>query len=163
MNRLADALIGGWQIGGIGTLQSGFPFTLYCGSGPIQNGGDNCYPDSLGGNSALPSDRRGPSDWFNTANFVNRINDPNLPQYRYGNNARNNVIGPPLVDLDFSTSKNFRFAEKRGLEFRTEFFNILNHPIFGQPNTTVGTMSFGTITSTRVDSREIQFALKLNY
>ncbi len=39
----------------------------------------------------------------------------------------------------------------------------MNHPIFGQPNTTVGTQNFGTITGTRVDSREIQFALKLNY
>ena len=163
MNRVADALIGGWQIGGIATLQSGFPFTLYCGSGPIQNGGDNCYPDNLGGNSALAGDKRGPSLWFNTANFVNRINDPSLPQYRYGNNARNNVIGPPLVDVDFSTSKNFRFGERRGLEFRTEFFNLLNHPIFGQPNSTVGTSNFGAITGTRVDSREIQFALKLNY
>jgi len=163
MNRLGDALIGGWQIGGIATLQSGFPFTLYCGSGPIQNGGDNCYPDSLGGDSALPHDQRGPNKWFNTGNFVNRINDPTLPQYRYGNNARNNVIGPPLLDLDFSASKNFRFTEKRGLEFRAEFFNIMNHPIFGQPNTTVGTGNFGTITGTRVDSREIQFALKLNY
>ncbi len=163
MNRLANTLIGGWQIGGIATLQSGFPFTLYCGSGPIQNGGDNCYPDSLGGSSNLAGDQRGPGKWFNTANFVNRVNDPTLPQYRYGNNARNNVIGPPLVDVDFSTSKNFRFSEKRGLEFRTEFFNLMNHPIFGQPNTTVGTQSFGTISGTRVDSREIQFALKLNY
>ena len=94
---------------------------------------------------------------------MNRINNPSLPQYRYGNNARNNVIGPPLVDVDFSTSKNFRFGERRGLEFRTEFFNLLNHPIFGQPNSTVGTSNFGAITGTRVDSREIQFALKLNY
>jgi hypothetical protein len=162
-SRLTDALLGGWQIGGIATLQSGFPFTLYCGSGPIQNGGDNCYPDNLGGSSSLPSDQRGPSLWFNTANFVNRINNPNLPQYRYGNNARNNLIGPPLADVDFSTFKDFRFTEKRALEFRSEFFNILNHPIFGQPNTTVGTPSFGTITATRVDSREIQFALKLIY
>ncbi len=163
MNRVANTLIGGWQIGGITTLQSGFPFTLYCGSGPVQNGGDNCYPDNLGGNSILAGDQRGPSKWFNTGNFVNRIDNPTLPQYRYGNNARNNIIGPPLVDVDFSTSKNFRFTEKRGLEFRTEFFNLLNHPIFGQPNATVGTQSFGTITGTRIDSREIQFALKLNY
>jgi hypothetical protein len=162
-NRLTDALAGGWQIGGIATLQSGFPFTLYCGSGSVQNGGDNCYPDSLGGTSELPGDQRGASRWFNTGNFVNRINDPKLPQYRYGNNARNNVIGPPLVDVDFSVMKSFRFSERRVLEFRTEFFNLLNHPIFGQPNTTVGTPDFGTITSTRVDSREIQFALKLNY
>jgi len=163
MNRVANALIGGWQIGGIVTLQSGFPFTMFCGSGSVQNGGDNCYPDNLGGDPNLPHDQRGASKWFNTANFVNRISDPSLPQYRYGNNARNNVIGPPLVDVDFSTSKNFAFSEKRRLEFRTEFFNLFNHPIFGQPNSTVGTASFGTITGTRVDSREIQFALKLNY
>ena len=162
-NRAVNALLGGWRAGGIATLQSGFPFTLYCGSGPIQNGGDNCYPDNLGGDPNLAGDKRGPNRWFNTGDFVNRINDPSLPQYRYGNNARNNIIGPPLVDVDFSASKNFRFTEKRGLEFRAEFFNILNHPIFGQPGTTVGTPGFGVITSTRVDSREIQFALKLNY
>ena len=67
------------------------------------------------------------------------------------------------MDVDFSTVKNFRFSERRGLEFRAEFFNLLNHPIFGQPGTTVGTTNFGRITGTRVDSREIQFALKLNY
>jgi hypothetical protein len=162
-NRVVDSLLGGWQIGGITTLQSGFPFTLYCGSGPIQNGGDNCYPDNLGGNPVLAGDQRGPNKWFQTSNFVNRINNPSLPQYRYGNNSRNNLIGPPLVDVDFSTMKTFRLGEQRGLEFRAEFFNLLNHPIFGQPNTTVGTAAFGTITSTRIDSREIQFALKFNY
>lgn len=161
--RFVDAALGGWQVGGIATLQSGFPFTLYCGSGPIQNGGDNCYPDNLGGNPNIASDVRGPSHWFNTGNFVNRINDPSLPQYRYGNNARNNVIGPPLVDLDASVSKSWRITEKRALEFRSEYFNLPNHPIFGQPGTTVGTGNFGVITSTRVDSREIQFGLKLNY
>ena len=164
-NVFTNTILGGWQLGGIVTLQSGFPFTLYCGSGPVQNGGDNCYPDNLGGRSSLPSDQRGPNLWFNTANFVNRINDPSLPQYRYGNNARNNLIGPPLVDVDASVSKNWRFGEKRGLEFRSEFFNLPNHPIFGQPGGTVGSASsnFGKITATRVDSREIQFGLKLNY
>jgi hypothetical protein len=65
--------------------------------------------------------------------------------------------------VDFSAFKNFRFTETRRLEFRSEFFNLLNHPIFGQPNGTVGTPSFGGITNTRIDSREIQFALKLVY
>lgn len=161
-HAVANAVLGGWQVGGIATLQSGFPFTLYCGSGSVQNGGDNCYPDNLGGTSNLASDKRGPSLWFYTSNFVNRSSDPSLPQYRYGNNARNNLIGPPLVDVDFSAVKNWKFGEKRGLEFRGEFFNLLNHPIFGQPNGTLGT-GFGTITGTRVDSREIQLALKLNY
>ncbi|MDQ6676047.1 MAG: hypothetical protein M3Z09_01985, partial [Acidobacteriota bacterium] len=161
-NVFTNAILGGWQLGGIATLQSGFPFTLYCGSGNFQNGGDNCYPDNLGGPSALAMDQRGPGHWFNTANFVNRVADPTLPQYRYGSNGRNNILGPPLVDVDFSATKNWRLGETRGLEFRSEFFNLLNHPIFGQPNTTVGN-GFGTIGGTRIDAREIQFALKLNY
>lgn len=157
-NAFADALIGGWQFGGIFTVQSGFPLTLYCGSGSIQNGGNSCYPDNRGGSSSIPNP--GPALWFNTANFVNRIDDPSRPQYRFGNNGRNNVIGPRIVDIDFSAAKTFHFTEKTGLEFRSEFFNLPNHPIFGQPNSTIGT-GFGTIGSTRVDSRQIQFGLKL--
>jgi len=72
------------------------------------------------------------------------------------------VNGPPLVNVDFSAIKNFKITETRGLQFRAEFFNLLNHPIFGQPNTTVGN-GFGTIGGTRIDAREIQLALKLNY
>ena len=59
--------------------------------------------------------------------------------------------------------KQFRFAEQRNLEFRFEAFNLTNHPNWGMPNLVVTSPSFGKITSTAVDMRQLQFALKLNF
>ncbi len=159
-------LIGGWQLGGIVTLQSGFPNSIFCGPGNWQNNDTTCYADATGIDPNLPSDRRGPSNWFNLAAFTNRLGIANnraqdVTQYRYGNAGRNVLIGPPLVDVDASAAKNFTVREGVRLEFRAEFFNAPNHPIFGQPDTAPGSPTYGVIGGTRVDSREIQLALKL--
>jgi hypothetical protein len=165
-NRLKSLLIGGWQLGGIVTLQSGFPSSIFCGPGNWQNNDTPCYGDATGINPDLPGDQRGPSGWFNRAAFVNRlgvaINRPqDVTQYRYGNAGRNVLIGPPLVDVDASVAKNFTLRESTKLEFRAEFFNLPNHPIFGQPDTSPGSPTYGVIGGTRVDSRDVQLALKL--
>jgi hypothetical protein len=159
-------LIGGWQLGGIITLQSGFPNSIFCGPGNWQNNDTTCYADATGIDPNLPGDRRGPSNWFNLAAFTNRLGIANnraqdVTQYRYGNAGRNVLIGPPLVDVDASVAKNFNLHESTKLEFRAEFFNAPNHPIFGQPDTSPGSPTYGVIGGTRVDSREIQLALKL--
>lgn len=159
-------LIGGWQLGGIITLQSGFPNSIFCGPGNWQNNDTTCYADATGIDPNLPGDRRGPSNWFNLAAFTNRLGIANnraqdVTQYRYGNAGRNVLIGPPLVDVDASVAKNFNLRESTRLEFRAEFFNAPNHPIFGQPDTSPGSPTYGVIGGTRVDSREIQLALKL--
>jgi hypothetical protein len=60
-------------------------------------------------------------------------------------------------------SKPFRLREHIRLDFRAEFFNLPNHPILGQPGGTVGTSTYGVISSTKLDSRQIQFALKLAF
>ncbi len=167
-SRLKSLLAGGWQLGGIATLQSGFPASIYCGPGNWQNNDTTCYADATGINPELPGDQRGPSGWFNRAAFVNRLgvadNRPqDVTQYRYGNAGRNVLIGPPLVDVDASVAKNWALRENRRLEFRAEFFNLPNHPIFGQPdtsNTSPGSPTYGIIGGTRVDSREVQLALK---
>ncbi len=159
--RGVDAVLGGWQINGILTFQDGFPATATCGPGNIQNGGGGCYPDNLGVNPNLPDDQQLRTRFFNTDAFVDRL--PGGAQFRYGNSARNTIIGPGISSFDFSAIKNFRFTERTGLEFRTEFFNLPNHPIFGQPGTQLRTSTYGVITGTRLDSRQIQFGLKFSF
>lgn len=163
---LKKQLIGGWQLGGIITMQSGFPGTVTCGPGNWQNNDTTCYADATGINPNLDSGARGPGNWFNLAAFANRNGIANnraqdVTQYRYGNAGRNVVVGPPLVDVDASISKNWKLHEKMKLEFRAEFFNLPNHPIFGQPGFSPGSSTYGVIGGTRVDSRELQLALKL--
>ena len=67
------------------------------------------------------------------------------------------------MELDASLAKSFRITERASLEFRSEFFNLANHPIFGQPGATVGTPTVGVISGTRLDPRQIQFGLKLAF
>ena len=72
---------------------------------------------------------------------------------------RNSQIGPGIISLDASANKRFMMGSKY-LEARIEVFNLPNHPIFGQPGTQLRTPNFGVITSTRLDSRQIQVGLK---
>jgi hypothetical protein len=159
--KAMDAVVGGWQLGTILTLQDGFPLTAGCGSSSVQNGGDGCYPDATGISPQLSRGSQSPSQWFNLAAFVNRL--PGGVQYRFGNAGRNNIIGPGIIDIDFSVTKDFHITERQGLQFRAEFFNIPNHPIFGQPGASVGSGTYGVITSTQIDSRQLQFGLKYSF
>ena len=166
--RAANSLIGGWQVGTILTLQDGFPLSAMCGAGSVQNNDSGCYPDNVGMNPNLPRSQQDPNHFFNTAAFVNRLPGSG---FRYGNSGRNTIIGPGLFNLDFSLFKNnpiARFSETGNLQFRAEFFNVLNRTNFapssnlsafnanGTPNTL-----FGQLTSTQIDNRVIQLALKL--
>ena len=78
-------------------------------------------------------------------------------------------MGPGFFNLDFSVKKNTQITEGTRLEFRAEFFNILNHPNFGTVNTNVFVASrlpqgaAGRISDTRNESRQIQFGIKLNF
>ncbi len=88
----------------------------------------------------------------------------------YGNLARNTIIGPGLVNWDFSLMKNTRIAslsENFSFQFRAEFFNVLNRANFGDPSRTVFDSSqrilgnAGRITTTVTSARQIQFGLKV--
>ena len=157
-NTALDYVLGGWQIGGILTFQDGFPFTLGCSTGTVQNGGGMCYPDPAPGSPDWQLDDPTRERWFNTAAFVDR-NPEYGTGFRYGTVKRNTVVGPGIKSLDMSFNKNFRIADD-SLEFRIEVFNLPNAAIWGQPGSQLGTPNYGVITSTRLDSRQIQLGLK---
>jgi hypothetical protein len=157
----ANRAIGGWQLNGIATILSGFPFTPEIGSNRSGDG-DTRNPDRPNLNPAFsgPVQLDNPNQWFNPSAFV-------LPTAgTYGNAGRSILTGPGLADLDVSLFKTVALAERTRLQFRAEFFNVLNHANFGTPNAVVfsGTAispTAGLITATATTSRQIQFGAKL--
>lgn len=145
-----DWILGGWQIAGIVTSQSGIPFTPTV-STDLTNVGQTDHPNRTG--SGLLSSGQSIADWFDVAEF------PLQAQYTYGNSGRDILRGPALNNLDFKVGKSFAFSEIRRLEFRAEFFNFTNTPYFGLPSTNVDLAGAGQITTAGAP-REIQFALK---
>ena len=156
-----NRLIGGWQFNTIVTLLSGFPFTPQIGSNRSGDG-DTRNPDRPSINPSFigPVVLGSPNQWFNPAAFI-------LPTAgTYGDLGRGVYSGPGLADVDASFFKNTAIGERMNLQFRAEFFNLLNRANFGSPNATVfsGTAispSAGLITTTATTSRQIQFGLKL--
>jgi len=78
----------------------------------------------------------------------------------FGNLGRDAFRAPGLAQLDLGITKNFSVTERMKVQFRSEFFNILNHTNFGLPNQQANSTAFGSITSTNTP-RQIQFGLKL--
>ena len=150
-------MLGGWQFSSITTAQTGAIHACT---------GNQCHEFSPGGAcvAVLPAVisprpakyhalvRRVPA-------FVARGKAGTTP-FVFGNSGRNILKGPNFVNFDFSTFKWFTITERMKIVFRSEFFNIFNHPNFNLPNANVDTPQAGIITATRAP-RVIQFAMKL--
>src|SRR5205823_13161797 len=80
--------------------------------------------------------------------------------FRSGTVRRHSLIGPGIISLDASANKRFALGGSKYPEARIEAFNLPNHPIWNQPGSQLRTPNYGVITSTRLDSRQIQFGLK---
>jgi hypothetical protein len=146
------ALMKGWQCNAVAAIQTGQTFSIQ-NSSARDNTGSGDRPNVVGNPYSTPQT---PNQWFNTAAFAAQ------PLYTVGNVGRNTMFGPPMKNLDFSTFKDFQLKEHTALQFRAELFNILNHPNFGQPATSLGASGFGVISSTgNYLPRNIQIALKL--
>ena len=156
---VTDAVLGGWHLGGIITLRSGFPFSPQIGFDPSNTGSPGLQRSNQIGNGHLANPS--PYLWFN----VNDFPVPNCPNGCFGDAGKNILEGPGETTADLSARKFFNLTERVNLEFRAELFNAFNHPIFSQPDPfiTDGPGAAGVITSTVIPQRQVQFALKLHF
>ena len=195
-SAIAQHVLGGWELGGVFTFTTGTPFTLLMAGDPLGlgTGGDpKDMPSRVPGCSNPTTGD--PKHYVNLSCF----SPPTLPAgvsaaslpfpcnpgppsvvaafpnaclNLFGNNGKNSLIGPNLTNFDFSLFKNNyipRISETFNVQFRAEFFNVLNHPNFQPPfdsnvifNANGGVnLAAGKINFTATDNRQIQFGLKL--
>ncbi len=159
---VARVLFGGWQISGIASMQSGFPFTINLrgdtagvGAG---TGGIFVRPIAVQGvKVALPASERSAARFFNTSAFL-------MPAaFTFGNVGRNTVIGPGLTNIDAVIARSFRLSDRASLQFRGEFFNATNHPNYSIVGRIINDpATFGQALS-QLDPRQLQFGLKVMF
>lgn len=198
VNKFTNNVIGGWSVNWITTLQGGQPQTIGCPTGTTSGTGCNGFlvpgesqdlgikirPDANGHKTAF---------WYNNPKAYKQPcplgpngPDPTLTSAPCDVLTGSGILGgrpgfthgPGFHRFDFSAFKGFQISDRISMQFRAEFFNILNHPNFNAPNfggngvTSIGgsgdftNAAFGQIGSTRdapYDPRQIQFALKLYY
>jgi len=155
-----QAVLGGWRSTLINTMASGLPVNLnYSPATRYSVSNLPTYRPSLLGDPMAPEGQRNIDNYFNKANVVIPV-DPLHPD-PFGNSGRNNVRSYALYQTDLGLHKEFPlWKESKRLEFRSEFFNLLNKTNFQAPNSTASSSAFGTIRSI-FPARIIQFALKL--
>ncbi len=149
---LGNALIRGWRLNGIVVLTTGIPFTIG-NSAARANTGTGDRPNLIG-DPNLSGDQRTVSRWFNTAAFAAQ------PLYTFGNVGRNTMHAPGRAQLDMSIHREFSPKEGLKLQFRLEAFNVTNTPAFGAPGGSLGSTSFGVISSAGLP-RNLQVAMKI--
>lgn len=175
--RWADAVAGGWQLTGTMLARTGFPVTVLLPSSAISIYGNSgtLRPNRVAGVSVVPTGGRSIARWINPAAFAAPAAGT------FGSAGRDSVVGPGTWQVDNGVSKTFPVHEGVELQFRSEFYNVFNHPQLGQPQATFNPASvggFGSIANTvnlntaivspitPVSSgtpREMQFALRLQF
>jgi Carboxypeptidase regulatory-like domain len=171
-SSVVEKVVSDWGIDGITTFQRGFPLKITWAGNPtaLENAGlgiSNIRPDVVRGCSKS-SGGGTVANWFNESCFAAP------PDWGYGTEDRVDptLRAPGINNFDFAIFKRVVFSERYGIEFRTEFFNLFNHPQFGVPGTAFngiatgsGNNGFGQITSDNADAnpRLIQFALKFKF
>lgn len=153
-------LAGGWNLDGILSIQDGTPFNVTVSGDPANTSRTGQErPEVL----AKPIDQCGSL----TVNCITNASTAlALPAPgTYGNMARDMLYGPSYWDLDLALDKNFRIRERLNFQFRGQAYNVMNHPNFGQPGATLGSSTFGEITTLAGANpdRVIQFMGRLTF
>jgi len=157
-NRFVNGVIGGWNLTGILTMQSGTPFSVLSGVDNARSGTGNQYADIIGDPNFSGNRTRAQqvAMWFNTAAFTTNALGT------FGNAGRNTLTGPSFTSLNIGLHKNFAITESIKIQLRGEAFNVLNNVNLNLPNANRSSSAFGRITSAG-DPRILQFALRLSF
>jgi hypothetical protein len=167
-NAVADAVIGGWNLNGILSLNSGTPFDVgstkdIAETGNFNFGNGYGYERANVVGSLYPANK-GPNGWINIASFQ-------LPaKGTFGDLGRDSLRSDWYKNLDLSLFRQFPITERFRLEFRFEAFNVTNTPVWGVPISSFdaplsssGKPTFGTVNHTANAPRQLQFGLKLYF
>jgi hypothetical protein len=163
LNPVLDAVLGGWDLSSINTASTGLPVNVYYAPSSANDvtglsaeyRGEAFERPNVAGSAASQSTAQSLLTYF--AGYTFTTPPASAP---FGSLGRNAFRAPGLEQWDLSVNKNFHITEGIKLQFRSEFFNVLNHTNFGPPSNISTSTSFGTITTT-LPARQIQFALKL--
>src|SRR5215510_10420346 len=186
-SRVGSAFLGGWQINGIFSAYSGTPFTVTADGASCNCPGNQQTADVIGPVKITGNPGAG-TPYFDVLAFRDPSSTLATGQFRYGTTGRNTLRGPGYWNLDFSLFRRFSLTERFKLDFRTEAYNIFNHPQFANPGGNVSSPSqdlqnnilknpnstpklngFSEITQTlgfadnQVTERRIRFALRLEF
>jgi hypothetical protein len=180
-SKITDAILGGWQVAGIVAAQTGEAVNAVLSSDLSNTGSFSYRPNQIANPYNFSFDPAGQASfgcsnpghqtldcWFNQAAFVAPPLAPGQQSaHSFGNSRIGNLRGPNLVNFDVVLQKSFKILESQQIEFRSEFFNLLNHPNFGLPgggsSAAVDVPGGGAITNTATDNRQIEFALKYTF
>jgi len=193
LTGIGGTVLNGWQVNGILSMSSGPAFKaldVNRNQTTAMRNADDLRPNLVPGgdtNPVLGTPSDGEARYFDVSQFVpsvchgsrlcqqrlpNGDPDPDYEVGRFGNLGKNTLIGPGAITLDFSLNKTFQLTEENGLQFRAEFFNLLNRANYWIPNAQPFQLSgttlrvnpnAGVITSTRTSARQIQFGLRFTF
>jgi len=152
-NKIANAILGDWQLSPIISARTGFPFSPSAGQDNSRSGVGADRPNIVGDPYVKNLDTR---QWLNPAAFVAN------PVGTFGNAGWNSLRAPSYFNIDVGLSRYFSIRESHRLQLRFEFFNATNHTNFNGPGSSILVSNFGTILSAG-DPRILQFAAKYTF
>ena len=164
--RAANYIVNGWRTTGLVRFRSGDVLTAFMGSDTSLTNltQDRAQRDftkpayNKAANAGLCSLTKSCFNWLNNTAFTTPMNTG--PGTGFGNVVKGSLRGPSLTNWDAAVIRSFPIYRETSLDFRAEYFNVVNHTEFANPNTTRSNAAFGTITSTQGDPRIAQFSLK---
>jgi hypothetical protein len=157
MNKIADAAIGGWNLSGVTTIYSGFPFSPTLGNSYAGQPGTGPSNRPEAGTTLTFENNR--NEFFSASKIVY------APTNQFGNYPINTLFGPKFFQQDISLAKTFKITEKLGLTLRGDSTNMLNHTNLGLPNTNIDQANVGQITGLAAGGtmRKLQFSGTLRF